>query len=272
LRAMGQFPMPAYERLYIRWKQTPASNQRMKQYAKQQFLSVFRAYARRFVYQTQGQLKSKRRRFLSALKSVQNSGPFAMNDKVGFDKAFWDYQQMFKERTEPRHGDIFIPEFPYNYMLTSQQQPNFVYNQSIYQQSGLNQFGYGATAGMGYQVGGQMGGSMMTQPSMGYNQGMGYQQGSGFVGGATQAPGRYSAVTPTYQADQVVPLAGTAQQLSSPYGAFAPSTSSELDARLLQEIYLRQRQYEKSSSAGNMTDVNAAYMDYSNLRDQWFSQ
>ena len=58
-----------------------------------------------------------------------------MNDKVRFDKAFWDYQQMFKERTEPRHGDLFIPEF-HNSMLVSNQQPNFVYNQSIYQQAG----------------------------------------------------------------------------------------------------------------------------------------
>lgn len=269
LRAMGQFPMPAYERLYIRWKQTPASNQRMKEYAKQQFLSVFRAYARRFVYTTQQQLQTKRRRFLSALKSVQNSGPFAMNDKVSFDKAFWDYQQMFKERTEPRQGDIFIPEFPYNYMMTTQQQPNFVYNQSIYEQSGLNQFGYGATAGMGYQVGA---GSMGMQAGMINAQGAGYQMGSGFVTSGAQEYGRYATVSPTYQADQVVPLAGTAQQLSSPYGAFAPSTSSELDARLLQEIYLRQRQYEQGSSAGNMQDINTAYSDYSNLRNQWFSQ
>ena len=97
LRAMGQFPMPNYERLYIRWKQG-SPNQRMKEVARQQFLSVFRSYARRFVYQTQSQLQRKRRRFLSALKTVQNSGPFGMNHKMSFDKAFWDYQQMFKDQ------------------------------------------------------------------------------------------------------------------------------------------------------------------------------
>ena len=83
---------------------------------------------------------------------------------------------------------------------------------------------------------------------------------------------RYSQVGPSYQADQVVPLSGAHQQLSSPYGAFAPSTSSELDARLLQEIYLRQRQYENSSNAGSVGDVSSAYQDYRILRDQWFSQ
>lgn len=256
LRAMGQFPMPTYERLYIRWKRMPNSNPRMKEMAKQQFMSVFRSYARRFVYSTQSTLKSKRRKFLSALKSVERSGPFAMNDKVRFDKAFWDYQQMFKERTEPRHGDLFIPEFPYNNMLVSNQQPNFVYNQSIYQQAGLNQFGYGSNAGMGYQM--NMG--VNTGASMGY----------GNVG----MSGRYSAVTPSYQADQVVPLAGAAQQqgIGSMYGTFAPSTSPDLDARLLQEIYLKQRQYEQSSNSGDSNAVDSAFNDYMQLRDRWFSQ
>ena len=126
-----------------------------------------------------------------------------------------------------------------------------------------------STAGMGYQMGS---GVMGRQAGMGSMQGLPYQQGSGFVQSSSQDMGRYAAVSPTYQADQVVPLAGTAQRLSSPYGTFAPSTSSDLDARLLQEIYLRQRQYEQSSSAGNKQDINAAYQDYSNLRNQWFSQ
>ena len=263
LRAMGQFPMPTYERLYIRWKRMPNSNPRMKELAKQQFMSVFRSYARQFVYTTQAKLKSKRRKFLSALKSVERSGPFAMNDKVRFDKAFWDYQQMFKERTEPRHGDLFIPEFPYNSMLVSNQQPNFVYNQSIYQQAGLNQFGYGSNAGMGYQMGSSM--------NMGASMGVGASMG---MGNSMGMNGRYSAVMPSYQADQVVPLgrAAQSQQLGSPYGSFAPSTSPDLDARLLQEIYLKQRQYEQSSSAGDSNAVNSAYGDYMQLRDKWFSQ
>lgn len=260
LRAMGQFPMPTYERLYIRWKSMPNTNPRMKEMAKQQFMSVFRAYARRFIYSTQSTLKSKRQKFLSALKSVERSGPFAMNDKVRFDKAFWDYQQMFKDRTEPRHGDLFIPEFPYNSMLVSNQQPNFVYNQSIYQQAGLNQFGYGSNVGMGYQV------------DMGMSTGMGAtpSYGSGVMG----VNGRYSAVMPSYQADQVVPLGGAAQQqgLGSIYGAFAPSTSPDLDARLLQEIYLKQRQYEQSSNAGDSNAIDAAFGDYMQLRDKWFAQ
>jgi len=101
LRSMGQFPMPSYERMYIRWKQTPATNARMKELAKRQFISTFRQYARRFVYSTQNTLKRKRRKFLSALKSVQRSGPFAMNDKMTFDKAFWDSSRCSK--SAPNH-------------------------------------------------------------------------------------------------------------------------------------------------------------------------
>lgn len=277
LRAMGQFPMPTYERLYIRWKRMPNTNPRMKELAKQQFMSVFRSYARQFIYTTQAKLKSKRRKFLSALKSVERSGPFAMNDKVRFDKAFWDYQQMFKERTEPRHGDLFIPEFPYNNMLVSNQQPNFVYNQSIYQQAGLNQFGYGANTGMGYQMGTPINMGIGTPINMGNTMGMGNPVSMGAnmgIGNSMGINGRYSAVMPSYQADQVVPLGRSAQsqQLSSPYGTFAPSTSPDLDARLLQEIYLKQRQYEQSSSAGDSNAVDAAYGDYMQLRDKWFSQ
>ncbi|MCJ8346085.1 hypothetical protein MJH12_11135, partial [bacterium] len=149
LRSTGQFPMPAYERMFIRWQQTPANSQ-MKEYSKQQFLKVFRSYARSFIHKTQSQLQRKQKRFLSELRSVEKSGPFAMNNKMSFDKAFWDYQAMFKTRSEPGSGQIYLPEFPYNNMLATQQQSNFVYNQSIYQSNGLNQYGYGATQGMGY--------------------------------------------------------------------------------------------------------------------------
>ncbi len=178
---------------------------------------------------------------------------------------------MFKERTEPRHGDLFIPEFPYNNMLVSNQQPNFVYNQSIYQQAGLNQFGYGANAGMGYQVGAGVNSSMYPGANMGTSMSMGNTMGMGTRMGVN---GRYSAVMPSYQADQVVPLGGAAQAqtLGSPYGSFAPSTSPDLDARLLQEIYLKQRQYEQSSNAGDSGAVDAAFGDYMKLRDKWFSQ
>ncbi len=267
LRATGQFPMTNYERLYIRWKQTPATNPSQKEYAKQQFMSVFRQFARSFVYQSQEQLNRKRQRFLSALRKVERSGPFAMSDKTDFDKAFWDYQSMFSNMVEPQYGQVFLPEFPYNQALTSQQQPNFVYNQSVYTNSGLNQFGYGSTTGMGYQLNAGMG------------MGTGYSMNTGYTGGmmtgsSAFATGRYSASN-TVQSNQVVPLGGTGlgthgSQLSSPYGAFAPSTSENLDAELRQQMFMMQKQYERSSNSGSIQDVEKSYQDYMNLRDQWF--
>lgn len=282
LRSSGQFPMPAYERMFIRWQQTPANSQ-MKEYAKQQFLQVFRSYARSFVHQTQSQLQTKQRRFLSELRSVEKSGPFAMNNKMSFDKAFWDYQSMFKARSEPGSGQIYLPEFPYNNMMTSQQQPNFQYNQSIYQSNGLNQYGYGSTQGMGYQQGfGNTAG--MTQGMVQGQAGMvqAGQYGTGVPGqfgtsqGMTQMPqnqGRYAGFnqTSTYQSNQVVPLGGQSQ-MSSPYGAFAPSSSMSLDSKLRQQLYLKQREYEKATRSGGQDDVNQAYDDYKALRDKWFVQ
>lgn len=283
LRSSGQFPMPAYERMFIRWQQTPANSQ-MKEYAKQQFLQVFRSYARTFVHQTQSQLQRKQRRFLSELRSVEKSGPFAMNNKMSFDKAFWDYQSMFKTRSEPGSGQIYLPEFPYNNMMTSQQQPNFQYNQSIYQSNGLNQYGYGSTQGMGYQQGfANNTGMVQGQAGMG-QAGMvqSGQYGSGVPGqfgtsqGMTQMPqtqGRYAGFnqTSTYQSNQVVPLGGQSQ-MSSPYGAFAPSSSMSLDSKLRQQLYLKQREYEKATRDGGQDEVNQAYDDYKALRDQWFVQ
>ncbi|PCJ19328.1 MAG: hypothetical protein COB02_08035 [Candidatus Cloacimonadota bacterium] len=286
LRSSGQFPMPAYERMFIRWQQTPANSQ-MKEYSKQQFLRVFRSHARSFVHQTQSQLKRKQRRFLSELRSVEKSGPFAMNNKMSFDKAFWDYQSMFKTRSEPGSGQIYLPEFPYNNMMTTQQQPNFLYNQSIYQQSGLNRYGYGTTQGMGYQQGftqvgmgqaGQFGGQVQQPGQFGGQvqqpgQFGGQVQQPGQFGGQIQQPGRYSGFnqTSTYQSNQVVPLGGQSQ-MSSPYGAFAPSSSMSLDSKLRQQLYLKQRNYEKATRSGGQNEVNAAYDDYKALRDQWFVQ
>jgi hypothetical protein len=84
---------------------------------------------------------------------------------------------------------------------------------------------------------------------------------------------RYSAV-PTYQSNQVVPLTGAVQQqqqtLNTPYGAFAPSTSLSLDARLRQEIYLKQKEYETSADTSNMSDIEKAYQEYQQLRNDWF--
>lgn len=266
LRATGQFPMANYERLFMRWQQTPATNPSLKEQAKQQFLQVFRSFARQFIYMTQEQLRRKQARFMDALKKIERSGPFAMGDKTTFDKAFWDYQSMFSNMVEPKYGQIFLPEFPYNQALVSQQQPNFVYNQAVYAQSGLNQFGYGATTGMGYQMGMS---SMNGMSGMGMS-GMGMN--SGFATGMVQQnQGRYSTSSSSVQANQVVPL-GNSSQLSSPYGAFAPSTSEGLDARLIQEMYQKQKQYEASANVHDQNDLSEAYADYMKLRDQWFSR
>jgi len=272
LRATGQFPMTNYERLFVRWQQTPATNPSLKEQAKQQFLQVFRSFARQFVYQTQEQLKLKQARFMDALRKIERSGPFAMSDKTSFDKAFWDYQSMFSNMVEPKYGQVFLPEFPYNQALVSQQQPNFVYNQAVYAQSGLNQFGYGATTGMGYQMGmgNQMGMGMNNQMGMG----MGSQMGMGNQMGAYgMTNGRYSTTSNTVQANQVIPLGGSSQnQLSSPFGAFAPSTSEGLDARLRQEMYLKQKEYESGANVHSREDLSASYSEYMKLRDQWFSR
>jgi hypothetical protein len=263
LRATGEYPIPSYERMYIRWQQIPASNTRLKDQARRQFMSVFRNYARQFVQKTQSQLSTKRNRFVSSLKSVENSGPFAMSDKMDFDKAFWDYQSMFANQTEPQSGQIYLPEFPYNYALTTQQQPNFVYSQSIYQQNGINQFGYNTNTGMGYQQSG-----MYQNGMTGYqtgNAGM-YQTGSnGMYQQNGYQDGRYNS-TSTYQSNQVVPLGNSSQQLSSPYGAYAASTSLDLDARLRQQLYLKQKEIESSSG----TDADKAYQEYTDIVNQWF--
>jgi hypothetical protein len=93
------------------------------------------------------------------------------------------------------------------------------------------------------------------------------------MGGYAMTNGRYSTTSNTVQANQVIPLGSSSQnQLSSPFGAFAPSTSEGLDARLRQEMFQKQKEYEAGANVHSQQDLSASYAEYMRLRDQWFAK